>query len=68
MTQEHWMIAAAIWLLLGLLADKICEKEARKKNEPYAKTIVAACYIAGPLIIPLALCWAFMKGLRNLLR
>lgn len=66
MTQEHWMIAIAVWLLLGLLADKICEREARQRKERYTKTVFVVCYIVGPIILPIALCWAIIKGLVHL--
>lgn len=66
MTREEWCIAGAIWLLLGLLADKICENEARKKGEVYKKHVAIVAYLIGPVIIPIALCWEVFEGLAHL--
>ncbi len=63
-----WLVYACVWLLLGLLADKLCEGHAKKEGRQYEKSTAVACYIAGPLVIPVALAWAIGKGIVNMLR
>ena len=62
------LVYLATWLLLGLLADKFCERQAKKEDCPYDPKVMAACYIAGPVILPLAFLWAFGKALLHMLR
>lgn len=62
------LVYLAIWLLLGLLADKFCERQAKKEGHQYDPKVMAACYIAGPVILPLAFVWAFGKALIHMLR
>lgn len=62
------LIYLAVWLLLGLLADKFCEYQARKEGRKYDPKVMAACYIAGPIILPLAFVWGFGKALITMLR
>ena len=57
-----------LWILLGIFADKICERQAKKESIYYEGTVQIACYIAGPVIIPLALLLAFRKGVLNMFR
>lgn len=59
---------AAIWLLLGLLCDKLCEGQARKKGERYAGHVQLCAYVFGPAIVPVALAFALVKATTHMFR
>lgn len=63
-----WIIIACVWLLLGLLCDRLCEKQAKKEGRRYEASTAVACYIAGPALVPFALVWAFFKALAHMVR
>lgn len=59
MTFTLWHAIA--WLALGILGDFMCEAHAKKLGEPYRKSTQVACYLVGPLILPLALTWVLFR-------
>lgn len=58
----------AIWLLLGLLCDRLCELQARKNGEKYAGHVQLCAYIFGPAIVPVALAFALVKATIHLFK
>lgn len=56
-----WALYAAAWLALGVLADLFCEWHAKKERRRYERSTQMGCYVAGPIIIPLALLAALYK-------
>lgn len=58
----------AIYLALGLLMDRICEKEAKKKGERYAAPVQLCAYVFGPVMVPFALAFALVKATVNMLK
>lgn len=68
MIDPHILLYVGLWLLLGLLADKFCERLAKKERRRYEGTTQVACYIAGPVILPIAFAWAILKALLHLIR
>lgn len=63
---HRYLTYVALWLLLGVIADKLCEFHAKKEKRPYKRSTAVACYVAGPVILPLALCYAMLRGLSHL--
>lgn len=57
-----------LWILLGIFADKICERQAKKEGKYYEGTVQIACYIAGPVIISLAFLLALWKVVLHMFR
>ena len=69
MTYSLVLSSIAIWILLGIFADKICETQAKKDGKYYEGKVQVACYLAGPVIIPLAFLRTFWKwGLHIIFR
>ena len=68
MTYSLVLSSIALWLLFGIFADKICEKQTKKEGKYYEGKVQVACYLAGPVIIPFALLLAFRKGVLNMFR
>lgn len=56
----------SIYLLLGLICDKLCEAQARKKQERYAVAVQVCAFVLGPVIVPIALVLSIGKGIRNM--
>jgi hypothetical protein len=67
-----WYLLGPIWgcvyLLLGLLCDRLCEKQAKKKGEKYSGAVQLCAYVFGPVIVPVALVFAFGKAAINMVR
>ena len=68
MTYSLVLSSIALWLLFGIFADKICEKQIKKEGKYYEGKVQVACYLAGPVIISFALLLAFRKGVLNMFR
>lgn len=58
----------AVWLGLGLLCDRLCEGEAKKKGEIYKGHVQLAAYTFGPALIPFALVAAVVRVTIHMLR
>lgn len=57
-----------IYLLLGLMSDKLCENQAKKKGERYAVAVQLCALIFGPVFIPVALVLAIGMGILNMFK
>ena len=58
----------AVWLGLGLLCDRLCEGEAKKKGEIYKGQVQLIAYALGPAIVPFALAFAAVRASIHLIR
>lgn len=58
----------AVWLALGLLCDRLCEGQAKKKGERYAGHVQLCAYAFGPAIVPVALAFALVKATLHMVR
>ena len=61
-------VYGAVWLLLGLLCDRICEGQAKKKGERYSAPVQLCAYVFGPVIVPVALTFALVKATVHMFR
>lgn len=58
----------AIYLVLGLLMDRICETQAKKKGERYSVPVQLCAYVFGPIMLPFALAFALVKAFTHMLK
>lgn len=58
----------AVYLVLGILMDRICEKEAKKKGERYSAPVQLCAYVFGPIMAPVALVFAIVKAFIHMVR
>ena len=59
------IIAAIVWLALGLVAEFTCRPSFRRMGRPFEGKHLILCYFLGPVLVPLAALvafgWAFVK-------
>lgn len=58
----------SIYLLLGLMCDKLCENQAKKKGERYSGAVQLCAFIFGPVFIPAAMLLAFGKAFLSMFK
>lgn len=68
MNSTEPLLYLALWLLLGVIADKLCEWQAKKEGKPYDRVTAVACYLFGAVVIPIALASAIIKVVFHMFR
>ncbi|UUV44806.1 hypothetical protein RCRUDOLPH_39 [Rhodobacter phage RcRudolph] len=58
----------AIYLAVGILMDRICEKQAKKKGEHYSAATQLCAYVFGPVMVPFALAFALVKAFAHMVK
>ena len=57
------LMVTAYWLIAGLCSDHLCEDYADRNGVEYDRGTQLACYIAGPIVVPIAFAWAILRRL-----
>ena len=55
------LLSTALWLGLGVVSDRVVASQTRKDGEEYSGPMQLACYLVGPIALPIALLWALIK-------